>query len=345
MSTGAAPGNWVELWRIRLPEGTRRRRYYDTFFLPVYEPIEFTETHEELVRQLRPPTGTGAEERSKEILEEAQKAFAEAEARGEGAERRATTLQGAVAIATSVLLAGGALLSDPTKIHGGAWRVCLAIALFAVTGCLVMSGARALAATARIHVYHRPTPSAVLQRSQMDAVEARIELAAETLKDFGSNDQVAAWKIAYLGAAAWWFRGALASLLLLAALLAAYLAFATAPASSAAASEAWAVSDCWHDGSANAHSAHAPDRRLRSASPREKRRAQKSWKSVERRVTQTRDLRRSRPPSPRSPATWDRGPRWPAARRRCGGHLSSSSPRAADSPAGASLDPSHNPPY
>jgi len=188
------------------------------------------EPHEVLVGRLRSAiSGEDAADRSKEILAEAQKIFADAEARGEGAERRATTLQGAVAIATSVLLAGGALLGDPSKIHGGAWRSLLALALFLVTVCLVMAGARALAATARIHVYHRPTPDNIVERAEKNTSDARIELAAETLEDYSFNHQVASWKIAYLAAAAWWFRGALISLLALATLLSAYLAFASQP--------------------------------------------------------------------------------------------------------------------
>ena len=230
MSKDEVQTHWVERWRLALPEGSHRRDWYDAFFLSVSEPIEFTESHEVLVRRLTPPAGPAADERSKEILTDAQALFAEAEARGEGAERRATTLQGAVAIAASVLLAGGALLSDPSKVHGQGWRLCLALTLLIVTGCLVMAGARALAATAHIHVYHRPTPAKALGRAQMDPVEARIDLAAETLKDFGSNDQVAAWKVAYLGAAAWWFRGALVGLLALAMLLCAYIALSNPPA-------------------------------------------------------------------------------------------------------------------
>jgi hypothetical protein len=225
MSEQVTPQHWVERRRRELPEGTRRRRLYDTFFLPVGEPIEFTQPHEELVEALQPAAGSDPGEHSQEILAEAEALFAEAEARGEGAERRATTLQGAVAIAVSVLLAGGALLGDPSKVHGAGWRVCLALALFLVTGCLVMAGARALAASSQIHVYHRPTPATILERARMEPAEARIDLAAKTLKDFGSNDRVAAWKVAYLGAAAWWFRGALISLLVLATLLCSYLVF------------------------------------------------------------------------------------------------------------------------
>jgi hypothetical protein len=220
------PGFWVERLREKLPEKSRRRRYYDMLFLPVSDPVEFTEDHAELVAGLRPAPGPSADERSKEILAEAQAALASAESRGEGAERRATTLQGAVAIAASVLLAGAALLGDPTKVHGVGWRIGFALLLFVVTICLVAAGARALGATARIHIYHRPTPSDALRRAQLDPVEARIELAAETFKDSSYDEQIASWKVAYLAAAAWWFRGALFALLGLSAFVGVYVVFA-----------------------------------------------------------------------------------------------------------------------
>ena len=43
----------------------------------------------------------------------------------------------------------------------------------------------------------------------MPIAQARIELAAETLKDYGYNNKIANWKVAKLAAAAWWFRLAL----------------------------------------------------------------------------------------------------------------------------------------
>jgi hypothetical protein len=88
-----------------------------------------------------------------------------------------------------------------------------------------MAGLRALGATSRIHVVHRPTPTNVIDRIAMDADAARVDLAAETLKDYGYNTKVADWKVAYLGAAAWWFRWALGFLLALAVALGAYAAF------------------------------------------------------------------------------------------------------------------------
>ena len=218
---------WVERRRIKLREGTRRRRLYDGFFLPLDEPTSFTGPRDELVRDLMPKQddGTPDEERTKEVLAEAQAIYASADERIEGAQSRATTLQGAVAIAASFLLAGGALLADPAKVRGDCWRVFFALALFGVVFALVMSGARALAATSTIHVFHRPTASEITLRTGVAAAEARIELAAETLRNYACNTKVADWKVAYLGAAAWWFRWALVGLLVLAALLGFYGVF------------------------------------------------------------------------------------------------------------------------
>lgn len=61
--------------------------------------------------------------------------------------------------------------------------------------------------------------------ARQDTAQARIELAAETLKDYGFNTEVADWKVAYLRAAAWWFRWALAFLVVLAVGLGSYALF------------------------------------------------------------------------------------------------------------------------
>lgn len=110
----------------------------------------------------------------------------------------------------------------PSKVRGDGWRIAFAGVLLAVTFSLVMTGARALASTSRIHRFHRPTATDILDRTASDVAKARIEFAAELLKGYGENTKVADWKVAYLGAAAWWFRWALAMLLLLATLLGAY---------------------------------------------------------------------------------------------------------------------------
>lgn len=157
---------------------------------------------------------TGHRERDEqgaaEILAEAREIYDRAEERAAGATTRATTLQGAVAIAGSLLLAGAELILDSTKVHETGWRVAFAATLLAAIVALVMSGVRALSATSTIHRWHRSTATDIVRRSQLSLTQARVQLAAETLADYGFNTKIAAWKVAYLGAAAWWFRIALA---------------------------------------------------------------------------------------------------------------------------------------
>jgi len=219
-----APANWVEWLRARQPEGSLRRRFYDRVALPVGEPTEFTEGEEELAQELTPNTGDPKKdnERATELLAEAQAIYERAENRAAGAQERATTLQGAVAIAASLLLAGAALVVGQTTLEGSCWRGAFAAVLFAVTASLVMCGLRALSATSTIHRWHRPTAGEIVGRAGLGAPEAKARLAAETLVDYSYNTKIAAWKVAYLGAAAWWFRVALVFLVALAALVSVY---------------------------------------------------------------------------------------------------------------------------
>ena len=219
-----APNNWVEWLRARQPEGSWRRRLYDRLVVPVGDPSEFTGDEESLAQELTPNTGDPGRdnERATELLAEAQAIYERAEERAAGAQTRATTLQGAVAIAASLLLAGAALVLDQTELQGAGWRAAFAAMLFAVTASLVMCGVRALSATSTIHAWHRPTAGEIVNRAKLDAPQAKAKLAAETLVDYSYNTKIAAWKVAYLGAAAWWFRVALACLLGLALLVGVY---------------------------------------------------------------------------------------------------------------------------
>lgn len=218
------PKNWVEKRRAKLPEGSRRRRLYDRLALQVDEPTDFLQGKAELVAQLMPKSGdaTAVAARAADLLSEAQASYAQAEERAASATTRATTLQGAVAIAASLLLAGAGLLLDHAKLHGSGWRIAFAVLLFAVTLSLVMSGLRALSATSTIHVWHRPTATDIVARAAHSETQGRVERAADMLLAYSFNTKIAAWKVAYLGAAAWWFRIALGVLVALALALATY---------------------------------------------------------------------------------------------------------------------------
>lgn len=220
-----AEEHWVERGRRKLTEGSYGRRLYDNFFLPLDPPTEFTEPEDQLAAKLIPRSSSGVPEdaRTAEVLEEAWGIYGRAEERIDSAERRATTLQGAITIAATLLLSGAAFLADPAKVHGQGWRDALGIVFLAVVVCLLMAGLRALAVTSRIHVFHRPTATEITTRAAMASAEARGSAAAEVLRSYACNTKVADWKVAYLGAAAWWFRLALASLLLFALLLVSYV--------------------------------------------------------------------------------------------------------------------------
>jgi hypothetical protein len=221
------PRNWVETLRTKLPAGSRRRSLYDKLALPVDEPTEFVTDEATLAAELMPKENDEDKKatRAAELLTEAQSIYARAEDRAAGATARATTLQGAVAIATSLLLAGAGLVLKQGTLQGIGWIALFAVLLVGATVALVMTGVRALSATSTIHRWHRPTATDIVRRSQMGPAEARVELAAETLIDFGYNTKIAAWKVAYLGAAAWWFRIALALLLALAVFVGSYAVF------------------------------------------------------------------------------------------------------------------------
>jgi hypothetical protein len=52
---------------------------------------------------------------------------------------------------------------------------------------------------------------------------ARVDLAVSVLEAAGANEPVAKWKVAHLGAARWWFLGALISLVATATILVLYV--------------------------------------------------------------------------------------------------------------------------
>jgi hypothetical protein len=218
------PDKWVEHLRRKQPEGSWRRAVYDRIAWPLGPRRYFTEGEHALAKALTPRIGITEEnlKQADALLAEAQAIYASATATAKSAERRATTLQGAVAVATSLLVAGSALALDTAKLRGDEWRAAFAVLLVATTVALMMAGLRALSATSTIHISHFPTPTDIIRRAHLAPVQSRVQLAAETLVDYGFNAKIASWKVAYLRAAAWWFRIALALLVCLALLVGSY---------------------------------------------------------------------------------------------------------------------------
>lgn len=208
-------------WRTRrgvFPEG-RRREIWDKIVVPADPPERFaSESLGELAGKLR----TTDEDVAAAILAEAEAAYREPQQLIESAERRATTLQGTVAIAASVALAGGGLLLGPSRISGREWRIAIFVVLALFVVCLLSCAVRALGATVRIFNFEEPGYERIVERASMSNAEALTNRAAELLRASAVADMIGSVKVGLLRAAAWWFRVALVLLALLTAVVGAY---------------------------------------------------------------------------------------------------------------------------
>ncbi|MCW3002040.1 MAG: hypothetical protein JWQ20_1338 [Conexibacter sp.] len=191
----------------------------DYVLVPAPIPSEYaTETLADLAGRLATDDPVVA----KAVLDEAEAMYKEPAERIESAERRATTLQGVVAVAASVAVASGGLLLDPTKVAGHGWRIAIAAVLLAFVLCLLACALRALGATTRIFRFLQPGHTRIAERARMSETEVLTHRAAELLRAYDVADQVGAVKVGLLRSAAWWFRASLVMLALLMVLLATY---------------------------------------------------------------------------------------------------------------------------
>lgn len=159
-----------------------------------------------------------------ELLADAERLFDEADARVQSVERRATTLQGTVAIAAAVALTGGGLVLDPAKIHGDNWRTAFAVGLGALVFLFVLTAFRAAGASTRTFNFTSPSDDLIFARAKTNnPTEAKTRRAAYLLHGYGRNNEAAALKVGYLRSAAFWFRGALIVLFTLSVMLAGYV--------------------------------------------------------------------------------------------------------------------------
>jgi len=210
------PKKWRKR-RARVPQ--RLRPAWDYLVVPAEVPEQFNQSVSELAARLKSENA----EVAKAVLAEAEAIYAEPQERIESAERRATTLQGTVAIAASLAIAGGSLLTD-TKIQGQGWRSLLALALLAFVICLTGCAVRAVGVTLRIFHFEEPGPKRIFERAGIEREEeALVHRAAELLRAAGVADEIGRVKVGLLRSAGWWFRLALLTLTLLTALVAAYV--------------------------------------------------------------------------------------------------------------------------
>ncbi len=148
------------------------------------------------VALLQTRLATSNEALADELLSDAERLFDEATASVDSIERRATTLQGGVAIAATVALTGGGLVLDPTKIHGDGWRTALALSLAALVLMLAMTALRALGATSRLGTFRTVSDEDIFARARMSNVaDAKTSRAGYLLHAYGRNAEVAQVKV------------------------------------------------------------------------------------------------------------------------------------------------------
>jgi hypothetical protein len=198
------------------------KRKWSEFFLEIDEKTEFPEGTNQLVSELT----TNDEALAAEILGEAEAIYEQMAARVEGAERRATTLQGAAAIAAGLTLTGAGLLVD-NKVVGTGWQLTFGLILVFLTCSLVLCAYRATLASTRVFRWTRPGSREILSRSDGTIAQARTARAAELLKAVGNDARFARYKVAMMRASAEWLTRALLALVIFA--LAAFLYSAVGP--------------------------------------------------------------------------------------------------------------------
>jgi hypothetical protein len=158
-----------------------------------------------------------------EFLADVVEATRPAAERAGAAERRAATLAGAVAIAASLTTSGAGLVLDTDKIPESEWRVAFAGLFAAITCFLVLSG---LYATRTIVGWRRwswPNPWKSTKRGCLTADEVRTKRAAELLRGFSYNWEVADVKLRTLDSASRCFVVALLFFVLLALTVVTYV--------------------------------------------------------------------------------------------------------------------------
>jgi hypothetical protein len=186
--------------------------------LPLGEPEIYTEAEVDLATRLRVPD----KELSSMLLAEAQEIDRIQHSSAESIQSRAMTLQGAVAIATTLTLTAGGLVLDRTKIESHAWRIAFASVLLAAVLAFIASGVRALGASSRTYPWAHSGFNDIFDHAKLNVTVAQAAYAAAHLKSAGQNLRIVQAKAGYLNAAVRWFRVALALLAVLAAMFVAY---------------------------------------------------------------------------------------------------------------------------
>jgi hypothetical protein len=196
---------------------TRLRQWFKPEASP--EPLHFNTTTTELLKKLGTPTGAVVDE----LLVGANAAYDEATSRMDSAERRAVTIQGTIAIAASLTVAGGSLLLEPSKVPSQLWRVAIGIGFSGAVVLLAIGAWRAFLVTWPRFMWASPAATdTVKYAAQSTAEDVKLLRICDLLVAYGRNDSVARLKLALLRQSVRWLMSALALLALLAILVAAY---------------------------------------------------------------------------------------------------------------------------
>lgn len=193
---------------------------WNRVFPRVGHPAWFRRNPEEIARDLMVTDPNQAQA----LLAEAQALYQSAAERAEHAERRAASLQTAVAIAFTFSLAGAGLLLDPTKVHGIWWPRLIALVFALTIGALVMTATRSLSALTkrtRPHVIGE-ADFALLATPHDELARGRVQLAARYLRYYGRNQRIADHKVELMQAGAWWLTRALVGIAALVILVLCY---------------------------------------------------------------------------------------------------------------------------
>jgi hypothetical protein len=196
-----------------------RAHVWEHIVVPLGEAQFYMEGELELAHRL----GSSDAVMSERLLNQAQSIDANQHQVAESIEARAMTLQGAVAIATTLAIAAGGLLVDRSKVSSAGWRITFSVVVLSAVLAFIASGLRALQASSTTFPWAYPGFNDIFDHAAGDVRWARARAAASHLKAAGDNLRIVQVKGGYLNAAVGWFRIALA---LLAALAITFVAYA-----------------------------------------------------------------------------------------------------------------------
>ena len=150
---------------------------------------------------------------ARNTLAEIEAVAASATERAAVADRRATTIAGTVAIASSFTLGGAVFVLDPARVDQGINRVPFAIILVVTTVAFVVSGFFALMALVGARRWNWTQPPDVTSLQPDEELPAEDEQAqikqlhhraAHLLDDFAGNWEIADVKTRHVAAALFW---------------------------------------------------------------------------------------------------------------------------------------------